>query len=71
MWFKIYIRQRSIDKMEVSMEYIRSFDDLGRIVIPLDIRKQLYSGKDGAGEQVKILFEPDKQGILLIPLSGE
>lgn len=53
------------------MEYIRSFDDFGRIVIPLDIRKQLYSGKDGAGEQVKILFEPDKQGILLIPLSGE
>ena len=48
---------------------VRRIDDFGRIVIPLDIRKQIYSGKDGAGNQVKILYEPDKQCILLIPLS--
>lgn len=48
----------------------RRLDDLGRIVIPKEIRRQIYGNKDTAGECIELILMKDGS-ILLKPQKEE
>lgn len=48
----------------ITTETIRRFDDLGRIVIPKEVRKQALGTTDTEGKPMEIFYEKDGTIIL-------
>lgn len=53
----------------IATELVRRFDDLGRIAIPKEVRKQALGTTNTDGKPMKILYEKDGT-IILKPISN-